>query len=83
LKKRDLGRHLAEHGCMLVRQAANPELWENQATGQRTSVPRHREIKTPAAWGICRQLGVPLPRADERSALMQTVSRILSRTQQF
>jgi len=44
VKKRDLERHLGEHGCKLARQAANHEVWENPATGQRTTVPRHREI---------------------------------------
>jgi mRNA interferase HicA len=61
VKKRDLERHLTEHGRKLARQASNHELWENTATGQRTSVPRHREIKPPTAYGICRQLGVPAP----------------------
>ncbi|MGA2469702.1 MAG: type II toxin-antitoxin system HicA family toxin [Solirubrobacteraceae bacterium] len=61
MKKRDLERYLADHGCSLVRQAARHELWENTASGQRTIVPRHREIKAPTARGICRQLGVPEP----------------------
>jgi mRNA interferase HicA len=61
VKKRDLERHLAAHGCSLVRQAAGHELWENTSSGQRTTVPRHREIKPPTARGICRQLGIPEP----------------------
>ncbi len=61
MKKRELERHLKEHGCALVREGANHEMWQNQATGQRTTVPRDGEIKTPTARGICRQLGVPLP----------------------
>ncbi|MGO9955704.1 MAG: type II toxin-antitoxin system HicA family toxin [Solirubrobacteraceae bacterium] len=36
-------------------------MWENPATGERTTVPRHREIRTPTARGICRQLSVPVP----------------------
>jgi mRNA interferase HicA len=46
VKKRDLERHLTAHGCSLVRQASGHELWENASSGQRTTVPRHREIKT-------------------------------------
>lgn len=61
MKKRELERHLAAHGCRLVREATNHELWENPAKGERTTVPRHREIKTPTARGICRQLSVPQP----------------------
>jgi mRNA interferase HicA len=61
VKKRELERHLAAHGCELVRQAAKHELWENLSNGQRTTLPRHREIKPPTARGLCRQLGVPPP----------------------
>jgi mRNA interferase HicA len=61
VKKRDLERHLAAHGCALIREAANHELWENPASGQRTTVPRHREIKPPTARGICKQLGIAAP----------------------
>jgi mRNA interferase HicA len=61
VKKRELERHLTAHGCRLARQAAKHEFWENHATGERTTVPRHLEIKPPTARGICRQLGVPPP----------------------
>jgi predicted RNA binding protein YcfA (HicA-like mRNA interferase family) len=61
VKKRDLERHLAAHGCSVVREAAKHQLWENPVGGQRTTVPRHREIKPATARGICRQLGVPPP----------------------
>lgn len=61
MKKRDLERHLTENGCTLARQGSRHELWENPTTGQRTTVPRHKEIKAPTARGICRQLGVPAP----------------------
>lgn len=62
MKKRYPEWHLAAHGCSLVRQAAKDELWVNPASGERTTVPRHREIKLPTARGICRQLGVAPPR---------------------
>jgi mRNA interferase HicA len=61
VKKRDLERHLTTHNCVLVREGARHELWENGETGERAVVPRHREIKMPTARGICRQLSVPAP----------------------
>lgn len=61
MKKGQLERHLKAHGCRLAREATNHELWENTESGQRTTVPRHREIKLPIARGICRQLGIPPP----------------------
>lgn len=45
MKKRDLERHLQAHGCQLIREGANHEMWENPATSERSVVPRHREIK--------------------------------------
>jgi len=65
VKKRDLERHLKEHVCRIARQAAKHEMWENQATGQRATIPRHCEVKQATVRGLCRQLGVP-PLANPR-----------------
>lgn len=46
MKKRDLERHLTAHGCQLVREGANHEMWENPVTAERSVVPRHREKGT-------------------------------------
>jgi predicted RNA binding protein YcfA (HicA-like mRNA interferase family) len=61
LKRRDLERHLAAHGCRLEREGSRHAIWLNPATGERAVVPRHTEIKMPTGRGICRQLGVPPP----------------------
>jgi len=61
MKRRDLLRHLREHGCQLVREGAEHSIWENPDVGRRVSVPRHREIPTYTARRICKQLGIPLP----------------------
>ena len=61
MKRRDLVRHLLSHGCRQVRDGAS-HAWWTDATGTRfTAVPRHREVKTGTARGICRDLGVPPP----------------------
>jgi hypothetical protein len=61
VKKRDLERHLVAHGCVLAREASKHELWENTATGQRTTVPgTERSSSLPRA-GSAGQLGVPPP----------------------
>jgi predicted RNA binding protein YcfA (HicA-like mRNA interferase family) len=57
-KRRDLVRHLADHGCRLLRQGRNHEVWI-APTGRRSTVPRHREIPRGTARAICDQLGVP------------------------
>ncbi|MFB0536245.1 MAG: type II toxin-antitoxin system HicA family toxin [Anaerolineae bacterium] len=61
MKRRDVLRHLRQHGCRFVREGTAHSIWENPATNRRTSVPRHREIPDYTAGRICKQLGIPLP----------------------
>lgn len=61
MKRQDLIRHLSGHGCVLLREGRSHSIWVNPATGQQTTVPRHREVNDYTARGICRQLGVPEP----------------------
>ncbi|MCC7337338.1 MAG: type II toxin-antitoxin system HicA family toxin [Pirellulaceae bacterium] len=62
MKRRDLLRHLRQHGCELVREGGDLSIWTNPATGRRTAIPRHREIVEYTARAICRQLDIPDPR---------------------
>lgn len=59
MKRRDLIRHLVDHGCHMRREGGDHSIWENPANGRRTAVPRHREIPDFTAQRICRQLGIP------------------------
>jgi hypothetical protein len=61
VKHADLIRHLEAHGCRLVREGGRYSIYMNLRTGQGAPVPRHREVKDPLAWRICKQLGVPVP----------------------
>jgi mRNA interferase HicA len=61
MKHVDFVRHLTQHGCVLHRQGARHEIYLNPANGNRTAVPRHREIKETTARRICDQLGIPRP----------------------
>jgi len=61
MKRRDLLRHLTEHGCVFVREGGSHSIWENPASNRRTSIPRHREIPEFTARRICRQLEIPEP----------------------
>jgi len=62
VKLRDLVAHLEAHGCKLVREGANHTVYRNPATGEWSTVPRHREVKDYLAEKICKDLGVPRPR---------------------
>jgi predicted RNA binding protein YcfA (HicA-like mRNA interferase family) len=57
-KTHDLKAHLKQHGCSLLREGANHEVWQGPG-GERSTVPRHREIPPTTAREICKQLGVP------------------------
>ena len=61
MKRRDLIRHLVDHGCEFIREGGNHSWWGNPATGRRSSVPRHNEISNHLARKICRDLGIPDP----------------------
>lgn len=61
MKRRDLIRHMGEHGCVLRREGHSHSIYENTANGHRVPVPRHREIPDPLARVICRQLEIPTP----------------------
>lgn len=62
MKRRDLERHLKRHGCSLDREGANHSWWANSDGGRRSSVPRHREIKSNLVKAICKQLAIEVPR---------------------
>jgi predicted RNA binding protein YcfA (HicA-like mRNA interferase family) len=62
MKRRNLEKHLRAHGCTLHHHGSDHDMWINPKNGQQTTIPRHTEVKTPMAWGICKQLGVPKPR---------------------
>ena len=60
MKRRDLERHLREHGAQAFHEGANHTKWRGPAGG-RSVVPRHAEIGSGVAIAICKQLGVPKP----------------------
>ena len=62
MKRRDLLRHLEQHGCQFVREGTEHSIWENPPLNRRTSVPRHREVPDFTAARICKHLGIPEPR---------------------
>lgn len=61
MKRRDLVRYLEQQGCVLLREGRNHTVYLNPRTGQRTSVPRHKEIATLTGYTACDQVGIPRP----------------------
>jgi predicted RNA binding protein YcfA (HicA-like mRNA interferase family) len=63
MKRAELLRHLAAHGCQLFREGGRHSIYWNPANRKTTAVPRHNEIVEPTAARICKDLGVPKPGA--------------------
>jgi predicted RNA binding protein YcfA (HicA-like mRNA interferase family) len=61
MSRRDLIRHLHQHGCVLDREGGRHSIYINPATNQSAAVPRHTEIDNILARKICRELGIPRP----------------------
>jgi mRNA interferase HicA len=59
VKRRQLLKHLGEHGCVLDTEGRRHSKYLNPANGKKTAVPRHTEIDNVTARIICDQLGVP------------------------
>jgi mRNA interferase HicA len=61
MNRRDLEKHLREHGCAPHRQGGKHEIWINPATGRKSPVPRHTTVKRSIVRSACRKLGIPVP----------------------
>ena len=60
MKRRDLERHLRDHGARLLRAGGNHSFWGFDAE-RSTAVPHHREIDFRLARKICADLQIPPP----------------------
>jgi len=60
MKRNELIKHLLKHGCILEREGKKHTLFFNPKTGKVATVPRHKEINTFTARGICKDLGIPV-----------------------
>ena len=60
MKRRDLERHLRDHGARLLREGGNHSFWGFDAE-RSSALPRHGEIDFRLARKICADLGMPSP----------------------
>jgi mRNA interferase HicA len=59
MKRRAFLKHMAKHGCQLLREGSKHSWWCNPALNKRSAVPRHTEIVDTLARKICKDLGIP------------------------
>ncbi|MBI4248831.1 MAG: type II toxin-antitoxin system HicA family toxin [Elusimicrobia bacterium] len=61
MKRREFIRYLADHECVLSREAGKYSIFKNSANGQEVPVTRHNEIAEFTVKKICRSLGIEPP----------------------
>ena len=61
MKRRELIRHLEQHGCQLMREGGRHTVFVNPRSKKVSTVPRHIEVNSILARKICRDLEVPEP----------------------
>jgi len=61
MKRRDVERHLRQHGCSVLREGGRHTLYVNPSNDRTSALPRHNEIKNPVVVDICNELGIPSP----------------------
>lgn len=61
MKRRELVRHLEQHGCELLREGGNHSIYVNRPAAKTSTLPRHSEINDDLARKICKDLGIPAP----------------------
>ena len=62
MKRRDLVRHLEQHGCVLKREGGSHSIFLNTTNGKLSTVPRHNEVKDLLTVKICKDLEIPSPK---------------------
>ncbi|MDA1186162.1 MAG: type II toxin-antitoxin system HicA family toxin [Acidobacteria bacterium] len=61
MKRRDLLRHLEQHGCEFLREGGSHTIYINRSAKKASTIPRHKEVNQDLARKICRDLQVPRP----------------------
>ncbi|MGD1155768.1 MAG: type II toxin-antitoxin system HicA family toxin [Terriglobia bacterium] len=61
MRRRELIRHLEQHGCRELREGSKHTMYVNPRRKKVSAVPRHTEINTILARKICRDLEIPEP----------------------
>ena len=58
MKRKDLIKHLLGQGCIFEREGKKHTLYYNPKSKKSATIPRHKEINTFTARGICRDLEI-------------------------
>jgi predicted RNA binding protein YcfA (HicA-like mRNA interferase family) len=59
VKKLKLVKYLESHNCHLHRNGSKHDIFKNNLTGKKTTVPRHPQLDKFLCDLICKQLEIP------------------------
>lgn len=59
VKRNSFLQHLANHNCFLDRHGGKHDVYQNQTTKKKTTVPRHNQLEKFLCDTICKQLEIP------------------------
>jgi predicted RNA binding protein YcfA (HicA-like mRNA interferase family) len=60
MKRKELIKWLILNGCILEREGSKHTIYFNPESQKSSTVPRHSEINTFTARGICQSLEIPI-----------------------
>jgi predicted RNA binding protein YcfA (HicA-like mRNA interferase family) len=60
MKRKGLIKYLLENGCIFEREGKKHTLFYKSKSDKSATVPRHNEINTFTARGICKDLDIPV-----------------------
>lgn len=61
MKRGKLIRHLANHGCDLLREGKKHSIYIQRTNRQTAPVPRHADVDSFLVIKICKELGIEPP----------------------
>lgn len=61
MKRKDVVRHLNQHGCILKREGGSHSVFFNIENKKTSTVPRHNEINDFLVKKICKDLDIKIP----------------------
>ncbi|OIO76544.1 MAG: addiction module toxin, HicA family [Elusimicrobia bacterium CG1_02_37_114] len=62
MKRAELIRHLLESGCVFEKEGKKHTIFYNPESWKSAAIPRHKEINTFTARGICKDLEIEVIR---------------------
>jgi len=61
IKRNEFLKHLNDHNCFLSKYASKHDIFQNEITKKKTTIPRHPQLDKRLCELICKQLEIAKP----------------------